>query len=303
MRILLLPALVILAASPVLAQETFPEPQGICVDLAKSLGFVDATKDSTFEDVPDGCHATNFFVNFGPYTRYSVADIVIRSPDLFSGKFDFDVEPEDFELPAAVEITLTGFTFAPETGSALNDYIIEIQSEPMDIHFDYSWDKSTGTFNLNDLSVRGFNDSLIALAAKASGFDKTPTDFDRVDDLPGAIEDLTFTLQDARFFSVMTSPGVIASLPSDGDPRAIVASYQQAAVAVVTGLPDSTISDDSKAALTTLINSFPRLRGDYRFHLEANPAVPFHKLLLDDLSDGLKLLSSFKLDVTHQPTD
>ncbi len=302
---LLVPALLALTLSSALAKDgKTPPASNRCSELALSLGFVSATEETTFDEIPDGCEARNFFVDFGPYARYSVGAVVIHSPDLFSGHFDYEAPPEEFELPSSLEVAATDFLFAPQTGSALNDYIIETQSEPMDIHFDYSWDKPSGTFSLNDFSVGGFDKSRITLAAKATGFDRMPTDFDSIDNLPGALEELTFTLKDARFFSVMTNPAILGGgLVESEDPRITVANYQKAAVAFVTALPTETISDTSKTALTTLINSFPRLTGDYQLHLTADPAFSFNRLAINDLTGALSLLSSFKLDATHQPAD
>lgn len=302
---LLVPALLAFAIPSVYAKESKSEPvPNRCSDLAESLGIVSSSSETTFEEIADGCHATNFFVGFGSMVRYRVGEMVIHSPDLFSDSFNFDAPPENFEFPGAMEVTLTNLVFAPDTGSALNDYIIEIQSEPVDIHFEYSWDKSAGRFSLNDLSIGGFDGSRITLAATANGFDESPTNLDGIENLPGAIEDLTLTLKDARFFSVMTSTAIIAgTLVDSEDPRAAVESYQKIATAFVSGLPDTTISEESKAALSTMINDFPRLTGDYQLHLTADPALAFNRLAINDLTGALSLLSSFKLDATHAPAD
>lgn len=278
-----------------------PEPTGPCVDLVKSLGLVRGAEETRFEDLPDGCRITNLFADFGPYARYRIGEVVLRGPDLFADGKAPDLSGETIDLPSEIDLKVSGFQFAPDTGSALNDYIIEMQSDPLDIHLNYRWDRESGDFDLGDFSVRTSDGSGIVFAARASGIHIDRAHIDKLQTLPGAIEDATLTIDNARFLAAMVNPALLSALPPDEDPRPLIANYQKAAIAMVNSLRAETISADSKAVVVDFIEAFPRPQGDYVINLRADPPLAFGKLAIDNMADALALLPALQLSVSHAP--
>ncbi|KQN73843.1 hypothetical protein [Devosia sp. Leaf64] len=304
MRFVLALAAAISFFAPVAQAQTPQTPvSGPCADLAKALGFIEATKKTRFQDGDGACSITQFYVSFGSYIRYRIDEAIVRSPELFTGDVDLKNAVGGFILPTELDISVTGFVLAPETGSALNDYIIETQSEPLDLHLAYRWDRDTGALNLADLGVRTRDGSAITMAAMASDVALTQEHLDKLEALPGGIEQLIFSVEDASFFASLVSPALLGMLPDDGDPRALVASYQKVAVTLIDSLPGDSVSNNSKAALRDFVESFPKPTGDYTVQLRADPPIPFVSLQPSDISELLGLLATTELTVTHTPEE
>lgn len=296
--LLLTAALALLPAVPSFAQagKKAPAPPTTCTALARSLDFIEATADTRIEEVARGCSITDFYVGYGPFNRYRIAALTIQSSDLFAGY------AEDF-FPADLDLNISGLIVSPDTGSLLNNYLIEVQSQPMDLHLAYRWDRHSGDLDIADLSVKTEDNSAIRLAARVSGLAFDPASMDELTELPGAFDHLAVQIDDARFFSSLLAPAVIGMLPYDEDPRILVRNHQETALALVGRLPDDTVSAGSKAALTTLIKAFPKVRGDFTFDLRADPGLELKTLDLDDLPDLLPLLARLQLAVTHTPAE
>lgn len=299
---LILASLALFATSPVLAQESgrsdkkAPPPPATCLDLAASLDFVTATADTKIEDAPRGCSISNFYAGYGPYNRYRIDTLTIQSPNLFA---DY---AQDF-FPAELDLNVSGLVISPDTGSLLQNYIIEMQSEPMDIHLAYRWDKQSGDLDIADLSVTTQDQAGVRLAARISGLDIDPDTIDELNEVPGAFEHLVFEIDDARFLSALAGPALVGMLPYDEDPRPLIASQQQAAATFIENLPEANVSPDSKAALITFIHAFPKANGDYTMELRADPGLKVSALDVDDLAALLPLLASLQLAVTHTPAE
>lgn len=294
MRFFVLLAAAILVPSVALAQPDKKAPPSNCSELVKSFGLIDLTADSTIADRPDGCVFSNVFAGFGAYNRVRLGEVTLKSPTLFA-----DLAADS--LPSALELTISGFQLAPETGSALNNYIIEVQSTPLDIHFAYVWDKAARTVELTDFSVTAPQYGAYRVSARASDVVLDPEQLDDLENIPGALDALTIDIENARFLSSMLVPPLLGYLPSDDDPRPLIETYKTAATAFITGLPSAKISDDTKAALTEFVAAFPRPTGDYTLAIAADPGLKFTALLVDNPIQLAALLASLQLTATHTP--
>lgn len=273
-----------------------PKPPATCTELVRSLDFIEATAATKIADAANGCTVSDFYIGFGSYNRFRIAELTLQSPNLFTDYTSGFFPPE-------LDLQITGFQISPDMGSLLDSYIMEIQAEPLDIHLAYRWDKPSGDLDLADFSVTTEDYGAIRLAGRVSGFSFDPDALDELTEIPGAFDQLVLEIENARFFSAMLAPAILGLLPYDEDPRPLVASYQKAVIAAMDGLPASTISGDSKAALTTFINAFPQVRGDYTLQLRADPGLPFSTLDVDDLTALVPLLDNLQLAVTHTPPD
>ncbi|WEK04422.1 MAG: hypothetical protein P0Y65_19970 [Candidatus Devosia phytovorans] len=293
-----LTGLILLAPLPAHAQtdKKAPPPPQTCDELVIALDAIERTPETTVEDTADGCRLTNFYIGTDTYTRYRIAGLELRAPTLLE---DFVAE----RPPAELDLAITGFANAPDTGSPNSNYLIEIQSEPMDMHFHYRWDQQSHTVEVSDFSVTAPGDGAIRLAGRLSSMNFDPKSLDSFDDIPGAFDQLTVEFSNALFVSALLAPALIGNLPYDEDPRPIIADYQQSAVAFIEGLPAETMSDDSKAALASFITTFPRATGDYAFELRADPPFEFASIDLDEIDGLLPLLQRLQLAVSHTPAD
>lgn len=295
---LALAGLALLAVAPAYAQADKKAPRSptTCLELIIFLDAIVANAETKIEDTDTGCRVTNFYVGTDSYTRFRIEELVLEAPTLFEN-FAEDLPPTELDL------TITGFTNAPDTGSLLNNYIIEVQSEPMDIHFAYRWDRDASTVEVSDLSVSAKDYGVMRLSGRLSDMDFNPERLDVSEAIPGAFDHLIVELDNAAFFSAMVAPMLLGYLPYDEDPRPLIADYKQSAIAAFDGLSEDTLSPDSKAALTTFINAFPKPTGDYTFDLRADPPLEVNVVSTNPASALATILSRLQLAVTHQPAE
>jgi hypothetical protein len=283
----------LIVSLPVAAQED--SAPATCAELAVILEIVEETPEAMIENTETGCRLNNVFLNFGNYTRYRVEEIVLRAPGLFE---EFAQE----QLPAELDLAVSGLTIAPDTGGPLMSYIIEVQSEPMDIHLAYKWDRDARTVDLTDLSVVAESGSSFRFAGR---FSNTELDPDRLGNplgLPGQIDEAQLELNDASFFGNFAVSPLLALLPPNQDPRPLVENYKAAVTSFIEALPQQTADDASKTALTSLVATFPRLRGDLALSITAPEGLAFTSLAVDDLADIAGLLSRLRVTATDAPS-
>lgn len=292
-------AAVMLAPLGVFAQTDQEDvDRATCAELVKSFSLIETTADSTVEDIDAGCRVTNVFAGTTSYNRYRIGSATLTAPDLFT----HDLANSDLEdaLPSELDLAITGFQVAPDTGSLLNNYIIESQSEPLNIHLSYRWDKAAQTAELTDLSVTSPGYGSLRIEGRLSDID-----FDRFTDatadFPGAIDAVTVEIVNARFFSAMTVPALLGLLPYDSDPRPLVADCKMAAIAFIAALPTDNMADESKAALGALVESFPRMEGDYVVQMRADPPLALTTLTGENPAEIAGLIARMQISAEHTP--
>lgn len=262
-----------------------------CASLVRDLGIFETIADSRIEDTQDGCRLSNVYAGFGAFNRFHIREIDLKAPGLFA---DYSAQ----RLPSAVDLTISGFQLAPDTGSALNNYIIEMQSDPMDIHFAYVWDAASGALELHDFSVTAPHYGAYRLSAHLSDIPLDPALLDAPESFPGTLDQLVVELDNARFLASMLVPPLLGYLPYDADPRPLIEAYQQAAIGFVNTLP---ATDDTKAALRSFLAAFPKPTGDYTLRLTAQPGLELTSLLVDNPAQLAALLTRLQITASHTP--
>lgn len=276
------------------ADKKAPAPPATCEALATELGFVEKTAETTIEDLADGCRLTSFFINFGQHTRYRIGQATLTAPGLlaaYAGQ----------SLPTELDLAITGFLISPDTGSALTNYIIEMQSEPMDIHLAYRWDPTAHTVDLADFSVAAQAYGAFRVSGRFSDIDLDPARMAELASMPGAIDQLRLEIDNARFFSTLFAPAAVGLLPYDQDPRPLIEGYKQAAASFIANLPATNVPDDAKAALTTFVTDFPKPTGDYALELQADPPIQITALATDSLPAAVALFARLQVTASHAP--
>lgn len=295
-------ATILVAATLLAPVSAFAEPDKkapsaptTCEAFADNLGFIEETAETTIQDLPDGCKLTSFFANFGQYTRYRISAATLTVPGIL------DAFASD-SVPSELDLAISGFLISPDTGSELTNYIVEMQAEPMNIHLAYRWDRVARTVDLADFSVTAGAFGGFSFSAHLSDADLDRVELQQLPSMPGAIDQLTLEIDNARFVSTLFAPAAVGMLPSDQDPRPLIEGYKQAVSSFITALPAANVSDDSKAALITLVTGFPKPLGDYTLDLRADPGIAFKDLATDNLPGLVALLARVQIAATHAPT-
>ncbi|MET3927963.1 hypothetical protein [Devosia sp. 2618] len=266
-----------------------------CAALVKSIGLFAVEADSTVEDLETGCKLTNVFIGAGSMTRYRIGEATLIAPELFTS-YNND------SLPTEIDLSVKGLRLAPDTGSLMTDYMIEVQAQQLDVHLAYRWDKQKRTVDLADFSVAASDyDASFRVSGRFSDAEMDPDQFFDLTRLPGAMEELIVEVIDARFLSSMTVPFILNSLPYDEDPRPLIDGYKKSAVAFIAALPDDNVPGDAKAALTSFVEAFPKMVGDYTLTVRADPPLEFSALAIDGPADIPALLSRLQIAADHTP--
>lgn len=265
-----------------------------CADLVKGFGLIETTAESAIEELETGCIVSNVFVGTGSYARYRIGSATLIAPDLFASD-------GEATLPSEIDLAITGFQLVPDMGSLLNNYIIEVQGEPLDIHVAYRWDKEGQTVELADFSVAAPGYGQFRVAGRLSNITLDPNQFTDVTSFPGAIDALVIEIVNARFFSAMVVPAILGTLPYDADPRPLIDTYKTALTAFIASLPGDNISDDAKSALTTFVTAFPRMVGDYSVNLRADPPLDFSALAVDSPAGIAAILARMQIAADYTP--
>lgn len=294
MRFLALLAIAAFLPTAAQAQPDTKAFPGNCTELVKAFDLIHITPDSTIADSPDGCVFTNVFAGLNSFNRFRLGEVKLTAPKLFA-------ELEADSLPSALELSISGFQAAPETGSPLNNYIIEMQSDPLDIHFAYVWDKTAQTLQLTDFSVTSPTYGAFRFSGRASGLMLDPNQLDDLENASGRLHEIHVELDNARLISAMLAPALLNTLPYDEDPRALIDTSKAAVTAFINALPDASAAADTKAALTSFVNAFPKASGDYTLTLRADPGLKFTAMLVDNPVQLAALLSRVQLTATHTP--
>lgn len=294
MRFLALLAIAAFFPTAAQAQPDTKALPGNCTELVKAFNLIDTTPDSTIADSPDGCVFTNVFAGLSSIHRFRFGEVKLTAPNLFA-------ELEADSLPSALELNISGFQAAPETGSPLNNYIIEMQSDPLDIHFAIVWDKTAQTLELTDFSVTSPSYGAFRVSGRASGIMLDPNQLDDLEKAPGRLHEIHVELDNARFVSAMLAPALLNTLPYDQDPRPLIDTSKAAVNAFINALPDASAAADTKAALTSFVSAFPKASGDYTLTLRADPGLEFTALQADNPAQLAALLSRLQLTATHTP--
>lgn len=289
-----LAALAIATTSPATAQApaTASPPPADCQSLVAGFDMIETSAETVIEDIENGCRITNFHLNAGSYMRYRAERLELTAPDFF-------VAASAFRPFAALDLTLTGLRPSPDAGGPLTTYIIEMQSAPLDARISYRWDEAAQTLDLSELSLRNADFGGFTLSGHLSGIVFDREALDSPANWPGALDRLTLTLHDGRFFTAFAAPAILGLLPYDADPRPLIVSYQAAATAFVDGLPEASVSEASKAALRRFITDFPHPRGEYELGIDTEKGLP-----LTDLFDGnpaglVAILAKISVTATH----
>nr|WP_314256944.1 hypothetical protein [uncultured Devosia sp.] len=298
---LVLATLAVLSPLPALAQDKSdtkpPKLPETCQELSGELGnTLELSPQSVVEETGSGCTISNFHVSFGVMDRFHVEKATLSASDLF-GSFAEQRLPEELDLQLDQVIT------APDTGSPQTDYMIEAMNEPMDIHLAYRWDREEQTVELADFSVSAQGIGGVRFGGRFSDLELDPAKLADATTLPTRIDQLVIEIDNARYLSAMVVPIVIGSLPYDEDPRASVANYIAAATAFINSVPSDTMEDDSKAALVTFVEGFPRIRGDYTLDIRAEPGLGFEDLDVDDPAELAGLLPRIKAEASYTPDE
>jgi len=264
-----------------------------CAALVASVPDIVTSAETTIEDVEGGCRATHIRYAVSDYLHYGAEEVTLLSPDLLR------TFPKG-EVLAAVDLEIKGARVMPQTSSPLQDYILGLSMAFMDLHLVYTTDAAAKTSEVS-FSFGSGPLGRIDVSASLAEFDNADVDLDRLAAVAGAVKRLDVTLDDHGLFAVMFAPPILGTMNPDEDPRPTIMAAQEAIVAALSGLPETTITPDSRVALASLVRAFPKPEGEWTLHFESDTGLPFDRIASGDLVSLVGALANSRIEATGTP--
>lgn len=179
-------------------------------------------------------------------------------------------------LPEGLEVVVEGLRLVVQTGNPQMDWLFAAQSRPnaIDAEMSLAWDFSGRVLRLEGLSVDFPGDNLVEASARVTGVDLSSM---------GAMQMSATSFALTEFDARITTHGLFewyllmtlgqSVLPYEGDVDAAAEAIRAEALSAVAGLPGTSFSDASKAALSALIGELPNPSGDLVLSLRAAPGI------------------------------
>lgn len=279
---------------PTLAQKSKGTPT-TCETVASSMPALSLLDTSTVEAIENGCRVTNLVFNLGNgYSRFEMAEVTLVAPELFA-------RWAEERLPDALELTVRGMQFSPQTGNPTTDYIIGVQQSPYDLHLQYHWDEATAALLLVDASMSSGNLGSISVSGTLADVSAMPTIIGGMKDIVGyGVAQLSVSLANRAILETFAIPTLVAMLPGDTDPRAHIETLRATLRAMVEALPDDIADTASRAALVDFIDAFPHPRQVYELTVTGDPPIPVAELAgVNSIPTGAALLGRLKIVAAH----
>jgi len=269
------------------------EPFADCAALVAAIPDVKATEDTHIENVAGGCRATNLSWAENSYVHYSVDEVILLSPDLLRTF-------QTGELFVAADLTIKGLRAVPQTGSPLQDYIISLSSTGVDLHLTYTTDPAEMTGDI-DFELSAGKLGRLALSAELSEFDNTDVELSSLSKINGTLDHFEASLEDAGLVASIFAPPILSALPADQDPRPTIAAAQESAVATLSRWPETTMTQQSLAAISALIRAFPKPEGSWTVSMDSEPGLPLDSLYSGELSALAAVIAGTTITATGAP--
>jgi len=290
-RFLLACSLTVLPLVPALGQ--VPDGDAVCAELFESLGAIETTDKTTIESIESGCRLTNGYVELQSPMQIHFDELTLTGGDALAAL-------SESRLPATLEVKGTNVRLRPRMDDALFDYLFDQQAMLYDFGFSLRWDEASGALDIEDFSVA--SPYIGRIAMRASFSDANLEDLREAVLQPtalGRLENLHLLLEDRGLFAAFAVMPLANLLPSSDDPEALVERYRQIGKDMISSLPATVASDETKEVLTQFLDELPHPTGIYAVEAKADPAVG-----MEDLGAGpFMLLNRLSIEARYMETD
>ncbi len=271
---------------------------------------VEITADSV-SAIAGWCRITNLRVDTrGQYQpNYRAAQVEIQG-DAVRLLLDPAAQPRELRLRSKQVNMVMASDFAPLR------YALDKQALRNGFSFDLNlqWDAAGKLLTLQSFLIDFGNDNTLGATAAVRNVDLSSPET-RERSLTGfAVTNLDLKIEtNGLFEAYLLTPLALSLLPADGseqDMEAAVTRRKQEGGAVIGQLPDASVSRDSKAALTAVINALPNPTGEFTLSMRSDEGfgpVRFASFALrgtpKTVAEAAPLLNGVVLDFGWKPAE
>ena len=247
-------------------------PEAITCGMVRSLPLLQAGSqepDVTFEETQEGCIVRNL----APFQKTGIARWQIGTLDI-RGRWQAPDDPADLARaapPTALSVKARDIVQIFETDDPVMNYQFQIQQRPIAVTLDFDWDPESGTAHLAELSLAGefLGRASLALTARLPAAAT-------IGDLQEAnlrVESFRLSLENRSLVERLLLPPLLATLSPEADPAGLVERSRRRFLSAVGALADQLASKDSRQALATFAQDFPRPTGAFEAEIRLTEAI------------------------------
>lgn len=263
-------SLVTCLTTPALAQDRMSEMQ-----CANSWGAVQALTQIPAQarvtlDAEGWCLIENAVFGEGTSTRWRMDALRWRASDV-------DRFIENGLPPRTLDVVGEGLGIAPDTGNAVLDYTMALQSVqgPFGFGLSMRWDGVQNAVLVDEAYLNFFTGNRIEATARIDNVDLTDMTAIQMSVGSMGLSDLQITADFDGWFETYVAQALGPVLLQNGDitPQAQVATLKEQAIDALAQMPDAILPVQSRDDLGAFITSLPHPRGRARLQLSADPGL------------------------------
>ncbi|WP_152613609.1 hypothetical protein, partial [Inquilinus limosus] len=289
-------ALVVAAGLAPLAQAApVPaDPVQRCRDLLPMLGKAAEEAPSVGEVTPvgdTGCRYTDLQLSMSRYQGWKVGALTLD-------RIDFERFYAD-RAPLTLSLRAEGIRFFAPALPAANAYQMKLVQKPLEITFDYDYDKIADVLTIRDATFRGETIGHLTVTAAIQGIKLDTLAADRVPDPEIAtgvsLRSLTVDFDNQGMFENLALLPLLLALPDgETDPEGAVAAAKAQGMAVLVVLTGAGVPEASVSAIGRFIQSMPQPRGPFHVEIAPQPPLAFAELAAVESGGAAKVMELVK---------
>lgn len=263
--------LLVFLATPATAQDRMTQTE--CADSLTSvaaLSQLDVSQIPVTVDAQGWCEVADATIPAPSRNTVHIGSLKWRGSDM--GRFVVDGLP-----PRAIDVEVRDFRILTETGDAVLDYLIALQSvdQALDAGLSLRWDGVQKAVILDRMFVDLYADNRIEATARIDGIDLTDRATINTSLGTAGLSNLIITSEFDGWFEafVMMTLGSMFLYDSDAPPEAQVATLKGHGIEIVQELPDDLMPATSRDALSAFIAALPTPRGTVRLQMSATTPI------------------------------
>ena len=258
-------------AAPAAAQERMSREQ--CEDTLVQLAALVGTETPQVEVTSDAegwCVVADARLNLDQYSQWSLDKLRWRAGDI--ARFLDEGLP-----PRSLEIIGEGLGVLAETGDPVFDYLFEIQASQSKSEFGLNirWDGLQNAVVVEEAYITFNADNRISASARIDGVNLTDAASMQTSLGSFGLRDLSAQAEfDGWFEAYLAMPlGQLVLQNGDVAPQTQVEALQDQAVTFIQALPNESVPENTRAALSAFVEALPNPRGSARLQLSATPPI------------------------------
>ncbi|WP_343715901.1 hypothetical protein [Inquilinus sp.] len=281
-------------ALPAWAAPVPADPVQRCRDLLPMLGKATEEAPTVGQVTPvgdTGCRYTDLQLSLSRYQGWKVGALTLD-------RIDFERFYTD-RAPLTLSLRAEGIRFFAPALPAANAYQMKLVQKPLEITFDYDYDRAADVLTIRDATFRGETIGHLTVTAAIQGIKLDTLAADSMPDtefVAGlSLRSLTVEFDNQGMFESIALLPLLMALPDgETDPEGAVAAAKAQGMAALVVLTGAGVPEASVSAIGRFIQSMPQPRGPFRLSVAPQPPLAAAEVAAMESGGAAKLMELVK---------